>query len=261
MRGGFPPRAMASQYKGFKFMNQALVSQTPTAPAMRSSEQPGGREQASGRRFERIHGELRRRICLLDYPPGTVLSEVTLADEFGVSRTPIRRVLHKLEFEGLVQIKNGVGTIVTDIDLKTFKETYDLRMRLAELMGELSPVTVTREHLTRMDRLIARAEKLRRKQNVKAYGELANDLQLMLSSLTGSAPLRETIELFYFRVARIWFTFLPQLDWDDIVSAQLTELTEMREAMARNDLRGVGQVRSLHLHGILARISRFLVGP
>ncbi len=58
-------------------------------------------------------------------------------------------------------------------------------------------------------------------------------------------------------MARIWFTFVPQLDWDDINSTQLDELVAMREAMARNDLRGVGQVRSLHLHGILARISRF----
>jgi len=69
------------------------------------------------------------------------------------------------------------------------------------------------------------------------------------------------IELFYFRVARIWFTFLPKLDWTEIMSAQLAELNEIREAMARNDLRGVGQVRSLHLHGILARISRFLIEP
>ena len=242
-------------------MNQTLVSPKPGPPSPGVSGTSGGREGASGRRFERIHGELRRRICLLDYPPGTVLGEVTLADEFGVSRTPIRRVLHKLEFEGLVQIKNGVGTIVTDIDLKTFKETYDFRMRLAEMMGELSPVTVTREHLTQMDRLIVRAKKLRKKRDVKGYGELASDLQETLSGLTGSAPLRETIELFYFRVARIWFTFLPQLDWDEIMSAQLAELTEMREAMARDDMRGVGQVRSLHLHGILARISRFLVEP
>ncbi len=228
---------------------------TPTAV------KSAGQDETAAQRFRRIHRELRRRICLLYYPPGTVLSEVTLAREFSISRTPIRRVLHQLEFEGLVQIKNGVGTIVTDIDLQTFKETYDLRMRLAELMGDLSPVAVTADHLAQMDRLIQRATKLQKKQDVEGYGRLANDLQETLSSLIGNAPLREVIELFYFRVARIWFTFLPKLDWTDIMLAQLDELKEMRDAMARNDLRGVGQVRRLHLHGILARISRFLVEP
>ena len=237
------------------------MSRKPRTPSADSSKTSGGKTDEGGTRFERIHAELRRRICLLDYPPGTVLSEVILAEEFSVSRTPIRRVLHKLEFEGLVQIKNGVGTIVTDIDLKTLKETYDLRMRLTELMGDLSPVPVTKVHLSQMDRLIARAEKLRKSRNVKGYGELATELQRTLSGLTGNVPLRETIDLFYYRVARIWFTYLPKLDWDDVLSAQVDELTEMREALARQDLVEVGRVRSLHLRGILVRISRFLVEP
>ena len=240
------------------------MKQKPNVTAARSSRAAGsgiraGEDETAAQRFERLHGEMRKRICLLHYPPGAVLSEITLAEEFGVSRTPIRRVLHKLEFEGLVQIKNGVGTMVTDIDLKTFKETYDLRMRLAELMGDLSPVTVTSDHLAQMDRLIARVQKLQKKSDLEGYARLAHDLQETLSGLTGNAPLREVIELHYFRVARIWFTFLPKLDWDDVLQAQLAELTEIGEAMARNDLRGVGQVRRLHLHGILARISRFLV--
>ena len=242
-------------------MTRLLKTRAAKGSPTPSSGKPGGKDTASGERFGRIHAEVRKRICLLDFPPGTVLSEVALAEEFGVSRTPIRRVLQKLEFEGLVQIKNGVGTIVTDIDLKTFKEIYDFRMRLSELISELAPVTVTAEHLVQMDGLIDRAKNLGEKQDVRAYGQLANDLQETLSGMTGSAPLRETIDLFYFRVARIWFTFLPKLDWNEIVSAQLAELTEMRDAMARNDLRGAGQVRSLHLHGILARISRFLLEP
>lgn len=198
---------------------------------------------------------------MLDYPPGTVLSEVALAEEFDVSRTPVRRVLHKLEFMGLVQIRNGIGTIVTDIDLKTFKETYALRMRLSELMGELSPADIDDEHITRIDGLIARAQKLQTKKNAREFAMITNDLQKVLSDLTGNAPLREVIELFYFRVARIWFTFLPQLGWSDMAAGLIAELREIRAAMECNDMRGVGQSRSLHLHRILTRIGRFLVEP
>ena len=49
-------------------------------------------------RFQALYRELRDRISLLQYPPGTALRESALADEFGVSRTPIRRALHQLEF-------------------------------------------------------------------------------------------------------------------------------------------------------------------
>ncbi len=220
-----------------------------------------GDSESGAARFDRIHAVLRDRICLLDYPPGTLLSETALAEEFGVSRTPIRRVLHKLDFMGLVQIRNGIGTIVTDIDLKTFKETYALRMRLAELMGELSPVEITPDHIGRIDTLLARARALRKDRDPDEFAAITNDLQKMLADLTGNEPLRETIDLLYFRVARIWFTFLPQLGWDDMVSDQLSELQELKSVMECNDIRGVGQARSRHLQRMLTRIGRFLAEP
>lgn len=221
----------------------------------------GGSEESAADRFERIHAELRDRICLLDYPPGTLLSEAALAEEFGVSRTPVRRVLHKLEFMGLVTIRNGIGTIVTDIDLKTFKEIYALRMRLAELIGELSPVEITSDHIAQVDSLIERVNKLQATRDPDAYAAISNDLQKVLSSLTGNEPLRDTIDLLYYRVARIWFSFLPQLGWEDMVSGQLSELHELKSAMECNDIRGVGQARSLHLRRMLTRIGRFLAEP
>mgnify|MGYP000344927957 CR=1 FL=1 len=97
--------------------------------------------------------------------------------------------------------------------------------------------------------------------NFEDYAKIADDLQTLLSSLTGSAPLREVIELFYFRVARIWFTYLPQLDWEGTVTGQLSELSELRAALECDDMRAVGQVRSVHLHRILTRIGRILAEP
>ena len=80
-----------------------------------------------------------RRICLLDYPPGMRLSEEAMAREFGVSRTPLRRVLGRLETEGLVQSVHGVGTMVTDVDIDELAQVFALRLELAELAGTLDP--------------------------------------------------------------------------------------------------------------------------
>jgi DNA-binding transcriptional regulator YhcF (GntR family) len=82
-------------------------------------------------RFERIYGTIRDRICLLEYEPGTRLAEEDLAREFGVSRTPIRRVLSRLESEGLVESRHGVGTFVTDVDIDNLAQVFQLRMELA----------------------------------------------------------------------------------------------------------------------------------
>ena len=111
-----------------------------------------------GDRHQRIYKAIRERISLLYYPPNTVIGETELAGKFNVSHTPIRRVLQRLHFEGLVDIRNGVGTVVTDIGLKTMKEVYDLRMYLSELIAEPSPHEITKDHLQAMELLLERTK-------------------------------------------------------------------------------------------------------
>lgn len=220
----------------------------------------GPGKESPDKRHERIYRTVRERISLLQYPPGTVLSEAELAAEFGVSRTPVRRVLQRLNFEGLVQIKNGVGTIVTDIDFKTFKDIYDLRMSLAELMGGLSPAPITEALIGDIERLVERVKRLRGRPDIEGFARIANDLEEVLLQLIGSRPLREVTDVLYYRVSRIWFTFLPNLDWDVVVGAMEAELTQMLEAMKRGDARGVGQIRRFYLHGILSQLSDYITG-
>ena len=99
--------------------------------------EPDERKASAAReRFDRLYATLRDRICLLEYPPGTRLSEEALAEEFGVSRTPLRRVLGWLELQGLLKSVHGVGTIVTDVDIEELTQVYQLRMELAELLGQ-----------------------------------------------------------------------------------------------------------------------------
>src|SRR5205807_2995803 len=94
----------------------------------------------SRERFERLYRTLRDRICLFEYPPGGRLSEEELAEEFSISRTPVRRVLGRLEAEGLIEARHGVGHIVTPVRIEELAQIYRLRMELAVLIGRLSPI-------------------------------------------------------------------------------------------------------------------------
>src|SRR5512144_493367 len=76
----------------------------------------------------RVYDVLRQRIATRQYAPGSRLTEAEIADEFEVSRTPVRQALHRLAVEGLVEVKNGVGIRVTEVDESELQDIYELRM-------------------------------------------------------------------------------------------------------------------------------------
>lgn len=200
-------------------------------------------------RFDRLHADLRDRICLLDYAPGTRLSEETLAAEYGVSRTPLRRVLARLESEGLVQSVHGVGTFVTDVDIEELAQTYQLRLELAEMIGRLSPVPPSPEILARLARAADRARTLVTAPDPRAFAQLNMEVFLARLSLTANEALREFAERLYIRTARIWLksVFASRVDLAEETEMFLREIEEVEAALATGDLHAAALIQRAHI--------------
>jgi DNA-binding GntR family transcriptional regulator len=208
-------------------------------------------EGARGR-FDRIYRTLRTRICLLDYPPGERLREEDLADEFGVSRTPIRRVLVKLEAEGLLRSVHGVGTIVTDIEVEELEQVYQLRVELAELIGKLSPVPPDAEKVAEFRTLLARCNNLVAHPDAREFARINMDFFHLLSSLTGNEPLREISERLYYQTTRIWLKTASRLSqYKEMLHTEILifhrEVADIVAAVELGDLEVVGHIRRSHI--------------
>lgn len=77
-----------------------------------------------------ILAALRTSITSGSLPPGTVLRQVELAEEFGVSRIPVREALQALQSEGLVLIEPNRGAFVASYTAEQLNEMFDLRVML-----------------------------------------------------------------------------------------------------------------------------------
>lgn len=208
-----------------------------------------------------IYEEIRERISLLDYPPGTVLSENALADEFGVSRSPIRRVLERLEFEGLVVSKRGIGTIVTMVDLKSLREVYALRMKLHEITGELCPtVHMSDDDIATLEELLEQIGGMRDGYAPRELGRLYNVFQNNVLRLVGNEPLRQISDQLYYQTSRVWLQILPDLEWEEEVDYFADEVRSVTKALRTADMQAVAHIRGYHLSMMLARIKRYLGG-
>ncbi|MGK9168429.1 GntR family transcriptional regulator [Inquilinus limosus] len=218
--------------------------------------EPEGKLSAK-ERFERVYRILRDRICLLDYPPGTRLSEEELAEEFQTSRTPIRRVLARLESEGLVEPRHGVGTIVTDVEIEDLAQVYRLRTELALLIGRLSPLPWTAEDLDRVRSLIAQCDLDHHATDRRAYARLNMDFFMALSSMTGNQPLREINERLYFQVVRVVLKLMPKLGLAEEIAAFRREMEEVLAAAEIGDLEAIGHIRRAHISMSFTRMMRY----
>ena len=86
--------------------------------------------------------------------PGERLMEIQLADELGVSRTPIREAIRKLELEGFVVMVPRRGTYVADISLKDIAQVFEIRSALEELAAGLAAERITPDELEYLERIL-----------------------------------------------------------------------------------------------------------
>lgn len=86
--------------------------------------------------------------------PRERLMEIQLAEELGVSRTPIREALRKLELEGFIVMVPRKGAYVADISFKDIADVFEIRTALEGLAASLAAERITDEELEEMERLL-----------------------------------------------------------------------------------------------------------
>jgi DNA-binding GntR family transcriptional regulator len=97
---------------------------------------------------------LRNAIVAGILQPGERLMEIQVAEELGVSRTPVREAIRKLELEGFVVMIPRRGTYVSDLSIKDITEVFEVRTSLDVLAAGLAAERITEEELEQMERLL-----------------------------------------------------------------------------------------------------------
>lgn len=97
----------------------------------------------SNENTSRAYKYIRRKILSSEYAPGAALGTKPLADEIGVSRTPVRDALRQLENDGLVVIRPRLGATVKFMSLQDFKDHCGLRQALESYAAGLAAANRT----------------------------------------------------------------------------------------------------------------------
>ena len=152
-----------------------------------------------------VFNTLRQAILRGELKPGERLMEIQLANKLGVSRTPIREAIRKLELEGLVLMIPRKGAEVADISEKSLRDVLEVRKALEELAVQLACDKITKEEIEDLKKAAEDFKKILKSRDITEIAEadvrfhdiifMATDNQKLVQLLNN---LRE--QMYRFRV-------------------------------------------------------------
>jgi DNA-binding GntR family transcriptional regulator len=172
------------------------------------SDETAGRDSGRERRldgrtlWEQVRDRLREDVLSGELPPGTVLSEASLARSFGVSRGPIREALGRLERDGLVTITPRRGAIVTELSREEFVDAYQVREALETLAIQLAVSKLSAADIARLRELHEEMVAHATRGEVNAFFEANAAFHSVFVSASGNQKLEEMYRLLMDQMGR-----------------------------------------------------------
>jgi DNA-binding GntR family transcriptional regulator len=185
---------------------------------------------------------------------------VVIAEQFGVSRTPVREALTMLRVDGLVTRRHGEASMVSTVDFKELRTVYALRMRLTDIIADftVSPIPVTIvDRLTGIRVDVSRIEV----GDFRRLGELYNRLHETMLEAVGNEPLRTICDRLFRQTSRVWIQVLPEMDWDEEVALVLEEIDLSVDALRERSPIRLSEVRTKYMRMLLDRFNAYLIRP
>jgi len=152
--------------------------------------------------YEDVADRLREQIFSKQLAPGSWLDEQSLAEQLGISRTPMREAIKVLASEGLITIKMRRGAYVTEVVRKDLEQIFTI---LSLLEGEAARETAhkaTEEELNQLDYWHHRLEKAAADRDIEQFFEINGKFHELIQEIAGNrwmngviADLRKVLKL------------------------------------------------------------------
>ncbi len=220
---------------------------------------------AEASKADLVHRQLKEQIELGELAPGTPLSELSLVERTGASRTPVREALRRLAAEGLVDLVPRQGARVSRVSLQSVRDLFDFRRLLEPAAVRQATEAAATDPEVRRAFLSMRGEFVRIQRRApsqarsRAFYDLADRFDWAVIRATRNEHLRRTIAELRPHTARL--RNLSHVD-PQRVDVSLAEHLSICDALLRGDADEAADRTAEHLSQSVATIFRNLAqGP
>ena len=169
---------------------------------------------------------LRRAILTGQLKPGERLMEVHLAEKLGVSRTPIREAIRKLELEGLVTIIPRRGAEVAEITEKSLNDVLEVRRALDALGAELACERITGEEIRELKKACEDFEKAADGNDTDAIAKADVAFHDIIIRAAGNQRLEQLVNNLAEQMYRYRFVYIKEEEQRGVLLAEHREICD-----------------------------------
>ena len=158
-----------------------------------------------------VFNTLLQAILTGELKPGERLMEIHLANMLGVSRTPIREAIRKLELEGLVTMIPRRGAEVAQITEKSMSDVLEVRRAMDALCAQLACERITEEDLERLKEACGKFEQATGTKDVKKIAQADVELHDIILQATGNSRLIQLVNNLSEQMYRYRFEYIKDI--------------------------------------------------
>ena len=183
---------------------------------------------------EEVYVKLKNAIRKRYIRQGSQLVEVTIAQQLGVSRTPVRSAIKRLEAEGLVNSIPNRGAFVITPTSREIEETYKVRIELECMAARLTAASITPEQAKELNDLVKEEGRSFDRTNLDTYDVVNANLHLKIAEFSGNTVLFHYVKelLDRTRIYLILFDPFFKLEYSPTISAHQAIVDALAEHSA-----------------------------
>ena len=194
---------------------------------------------------DEVFNTLRERILKGVYKPGERLMEIHLADQLGVSRTPIREAIRMLELEGLVKMVPRKGAQVAKISKEDLQDVLEVRKALDTLSVKLACERITEDEIKLLNNAEREFEKALASKDVREIAEADVAFHDVIHSATKNGRLKSMISNLAERIYRYRFEYIKQQS--DVGKTLMLEHREIMRCIESRDVESAVKATEIHI--------------
>lgn len=192
-----------------------------------------------------IYGKVFDALLEQKLAPGTRLSEDKLGQVFGVSRTIIRKVLQRLEHEGVVEIHHNRGASVANTSFTQARQTFEARRIIELAVVRQACENIRPEHIKQLQQIIKKEQKARTEGDRGRALRLSGEWHLLLANYCGNEFLSGFARSLVSRCSLI----IAQYETSSDICPQ-DEHADILAAIVRNDPETATRLMEEHIQHI-----------